>query len=80
MVAKRIAENTWGLNDEIRTKLYRAIFLPTLLYAAPVWSEALCKGGMGNRLKLARVQRNVLIWCKRLYGTTSFDNVLVVAD
>lgn len=71
MIAKRIAGNTWGLSDEIRNNIYKAIYLPTLLYAAPVWVEAIGHRGKGNRLILERGQRLALIWCMRLYRTNS---------
>lgn len=80
MIARKIAGNVWGLNDELRRALYRMVFLPTLLYGAPVWASAIGRRGKSNKRALLQTQRRALVWYRRLYRTTSYVSALVLSD
>lgn len=66
----RIAGRTWGINRRVREDLYRTIFLPTLLYAAPAWTPSLTKMVTGCKAMIS-AQRPALIWCTSAFRTTS---------
>lgn len=78
-VCARVAGKTWGLDFSIRQKLYKTVFLPTLLYAAPAWAPGLLKTEVGRRSLLSS-QRPGLIWCTSAFRSTSNEALSLLAD
>ena len=73
---KRLAARTWGLSFWLRKVLYRAVFVATLLYAAPVWAEKML---VGNRNRLRQAQRKALIWVVSAYNSISYEEAWLLA-
>lgn len=78
-VCRLTAGRTWGICPQMRENLYKTIFLPVLLYAAPVWIPSFTKTAIGRK-SLLTTQRQALIWCTSAFRTTSNDALHLLAD
>lgn len=72
----QIAAKNWGLQPILRERLYKAVFLPSLLYASEVWNDTLRWKGAVKELK--SLQRTLLIWLTSACSTTSYAQTLML--
>lgn len=66
----------WGVKFGVLRILYRAVYLPTVLYAAGAWEDRLRKDG---RKKLLSLSRLALVRMVCAYRTVSTDALSVCA-
>lgn len=67
----------WGINRRNLLQLYRAVFLPQLLYGARFWATAICTSKQVAILN--RIQRRALLGITSAYRTVSTDALQVLA-
>lgn len=67
----------WGTKRENLMTLYRGVFLPRVAYGVSLWVHA--AGSEGNKKRLHRLQRRVLLGLTCAYRTTSTDALQVLA-
>jgi len=72
------AKITWGLRHDVLKMIYEGAILPLLLYAAPVWIDAMKYSC--NRRKYIRAQRMINLRIVKAYFTTSNEALCIVAD
>ena len=70
------ARLNWGLKQEALRTIYSGAILPQLLYAAPVWAEAIQK--KCNKHKYTRVQRLISLRIARAYRTISHEALCIL--
>ena len=70
------ARLNWGLKQEALRIIYSGAILPQLLYAAPVWAEAIQK--KCNKDKYTRVQRLISLRIARAYRTISHEALCIL--
>ena len=74
---RRIAKANWGIRFGQLALLYKAIFIPTITYAAGAWAGRATRAGLA---KLVTAQRAALMTVTRAYCTISTPALLVIAD
>ncbi|XP_023218907.1 uncharacterized protein LOC111621079 [Centruroides sculpturatus] len=67
----------WGLNPRNSTLIYKTAIEPALLYAVPVWQEAL--DNIHIKKRLLSVQRQAAIKITKAYRTAPTDALLAIA-
>jgi len=65
-----------GLRHEALKTIYKGAILPQLLYAAPMWIEAIKKEC--NRAKYVRVQRLISLRIAKAYRTISHEALCIL--
>ncbi|GFU41917.1 uncharacterized protein TNCV_3364041 [Trichonephila clavipes] len=73
----RIARNTFGINFNVHSLIYKQGIEPFILYGSRVWGEALKK--KMNSKYLRRIQRRILLWVICGYRTISYDSVYAIS-
>ncbi|GFX95140.1 putative 115 kDa protein in type-1 retrotransposable element R1DM [Trichonephila clavipes] len=73
----RIARNTFGINFNVHSLIYKQGIEPFILYGSRVWGEAL-KRKMNSKY-LRRTQRRILLRVICGYRTISYDSVYAIS-
>ncbi|GFS56017.1 uncharacterized protein TNCV_2564571 [Trichonephila clavipes] len=73
----RIARNTFGINFNVHSLIYKQGIEPFILYGSRVWGEAL-KRKMNSKY-LRRIQRRILLRVICGYRTISYDSVYAIS-
>ncbi|GFS56744.1 hypothetical protein TNCV_2221791 [Trichonephila clavipes] len=73
----RIARNTFGINFNVHSVIYKQGIEPFILYGSRVWGEAL-KRKMNSKY-LRRIQRRILLRVICGYSTISYDSVYAIS-
>ena len=73
---RRAFGNTWGLAPNRMNWVYKAIILPTITYAAPIWIPAMGKITFMNKLR--GVQRLAALMTTSAYPSTSTNSLLAL--
>lgn len=73
---RAVARANWGLGGKELLTMYKAVFIPTLTYAAGAWGKRINKTGLA---KLSSAQRAALITVTRAYRTVSGPAMIMVA-
>ncbi|GFX13116.1 uncharacterized protein TNCV_2357721 [Trichonephila clavipes] len=73
----RIARNTFGINFNVHSLIYKQGIEPFILYGSRVWGEAL-KRKMNSKY-LRRIQRRILLRVLCGYRTISYDSVYAIS-
>ena len=73
---RAVARARWGLGGKNLLSIYRAIFVPTVTYAAGAWALRATKRDVSS---LATAQRSALLVATRAYRTISGPALLVIA-
>ncbi|GFU14791.1 retrovirus-related Pol polyprotein from type-1 retrotransposable element R1 [Trichonephila clavipes] len=73
----RIARNTFGINFNVHSLIYKQEIEPFILYGSRVWGEAL-KRKMNSKY-LRRIQRRILLRVIWGYRTISYDSVYAIS-
>ena len=73
---RAIAKASWGLRGKDLLSIYRAIFVPTVTYAAGALASRTAKKDMS---RLATAQRSALLVATRAYSTVSGPTLLMIA-
>ncbi|CAI6357619.1 unnamed protein product [Macrosiphum euphorbiae] len=74
---KSVRRSKWGASAALSLLIYKAVYIPRLLYGCKIWYPSVTTAGMHNKMESA--QRRVLLAVTGAYKTTSTRALQVLA-